>query len=131
MRRAPLLDEVGVGSADGSFVLAEWTDPGGGHDPPQLIAPLHLHRSDDEAWYVLDGRLAFRVGDEELEAGPGAAVYVSRGTAHAYWNPSPEPARYLILMPPRIARLVHDVHLPENRGRFREVFERYDSELLA
>jgi mannose-6-phosphate isomerase-like protein (cupin superfamily) len=58
-----------------SFVLAEWTDEGGtSRDRP--IAPFHVHHADDECWYVLDGRLGFRVGDEEVEAGPGDAVFV-------------------------------------------------------
>jgi len=42
-----------------SFVLADWTDPG--THPGRPIAGLHLHRSDDEAWIVLSGRLGFRV----------------------------------------------------------------------
>ena len=37
-----------------SFVVAEWRDPGGGDDPPRYHAPLHVHHSDDEAWYVLE-----------------------------------------------------------------------------
>ena len=31
-----------------SFVVVDWTDPGS--HPGRLIAGLHLHRSDDEAW---------------------------------------------------------------------------------
>jgi hypothetical protein len=43
-----------------SFVIADWSDPG--TDPGRPIAGLHLHRSDDEAWIVLEGRLGFRPG---------------------------------------------------------------------
>jgi mannose-6-phosphate isomerase-like protein (cupin superfamily) len=62
-----------------SFVVADWTDPG--ERPGLPIAPLHLHlhRSDDEAWYVLEGRLGFTVGDEERTAGAGESVLVPRG----------------------------------------------------
>jgi len=42
-----------------SLVLVEWRDPGGGTDPPRYIAPLHVHHEDDEAWYVLEGTLAY------------------------------------------------------------------------
>jgi hypothetical protein len=63
--------------ADGSqFVIAEWRDAGGVPAQKSFIAPTHLHRSDDEAWYVLEGTLGFRVGDDEVEAGPGDAVFV-------------------------------------------------------
>ena len=40
-------------------LVAEWVDEGEtSRDRP--IAPLHLHRSEDEAWFVLEGRLGFR-----------------------------------------------------------------------
>ena len=46
-----------------SFVIADWRDPG--THPGRPIAGLHVHRSDDEAWIVLEGRLGFRVGQGE------------------------------------------------------------------
>jgi mannose-6-phosphate isomerase-like protein (cupin superfamily) len=36
--------------------------------------PLHVHSREDEAMYVLEGQIRFRVGDEEFVAGPGTAV---------------------------------------------------------
>jgi hypothetical protein len=39
----------------GDLVVVEWTDPGGGTDPPTYIAPLHVHHHDDEEWHVLEG----------------------------------------------------------------------------
>ena len=71
-----------------SFVIADWTNPG--THPGRPIAGLHLHRSDDEAWVVLEGRLGFRVGDEEREVGAGESLLVTRGTPHSYWNPAAE-----------------------------------------
>jgi uncharacterized RmlC-like cupin family protein len=44
----------------------------------------HLHRHDDEGFYVLEGRLTFYVGDEVLEAGPGAFVFLPHGVPHSY-----------------------------------------------
>jgi uncharacterized cupin superfamily protein len=58
--------------------LTEVIDPGGGTDPPTFIAPLHIHDRDDEAWYVLDGSLAFRVDESEAEVRRVAAS--RRGT---------------------------------------------------
>src|ERR1700747_3292397 len=52
-----------------SFVIADWTDPG--THPGRPIAGLHLHRSDDEAWMVLDGRLGFRLEEERREGPAG------------------------------------------------------------
>src|SRR3954452_14464688 len=89
MEVPPLVGRT-LGSPDGSFLIADWSDDGGGFDPPRLMAPLFVHHEDDEAWYVLDGRLRFRLGDDEVEAKPGAAVFAPRGVPHTYWNPSPE-----------------------------------------
>jgi mannose-6-phosphate isomerase-like protein (cupin superfamily) len=110
-----------------SFVIADWTDPG--THPGRPIAGLHRHRSDDEAWFVLEGRLEFRIGDSEREVGAGESVLVSRGTAHSYWNPAPEPARYLLVMTPRIHRLIEALHAGDRRD-YARIFEEYDSELL-
>jgi mannose-6-phosphate isomerase-like protein (cupin superfamily) len=111
-----------------SFVIADWTDAGS--HPGRPIAGLHVHRSDDEAWVVLEGRLGFRVGEEELEVPAGGSVLVPRGTAHSYWNPAREPARYLLVMTPRIHHLIEVLHAGE-RDDFEAVFEEHDSELLA
>ena len=84
---APLLSGHVIGSLNDAFVIAEWRDPGGPPGPPRLIAPPHLHRTDDEAWYAPAGTLCVQVGKEEVEAHKGSAVFVPRGTPHTYWNP--------------------------------------------
>ncbi len=111
-----------------SFVIADWTDPG--THPGRPIAGLHLHRSDDEAWIVLDGRLRFQVGDEQREVGPGDSLLVTRGTPHSYWNPTKDPTHYLLVMTPRIHRLIEALHSGE-RSDYARIFEEHDSELLG
>jgi len=129
---APVLAGRVIGSIDDAFVIAEWRDPGGPPGPPRLIAPPHLHRRDDEAWYVLEGTLRVRVGKEVVEAGAGAAVFVPRETPHTYWNPGPDPVRYLLVMTANIYRLIQEIHAMKKRtpAALRAVFAKYDSELL-
>ena len=110
-----------------SFVVADWADPG--THPGRPIAGLHLHRSDDEAWIVLEGRLGFRVGDDEREVPAGESLLVTRGTPHTFWNAVPERTRYLLVMTPRIHQLVEALHSGE-RTDYAQIFEEYDSELL-
>jgi len=111
-----------------SFVLGEWSDDGTRFGQP--IARLHLHREDDEAWYVLEGRLGFRVGDSEREVAAGESILVPRGTPHSYWNAQPRPTRYLLVMTPRIRHLIEVLHSGE-RADYAAVFEEHASELLA
>ena len=58
-----------------SLVLAEWTAQGSTGETPLYQAPLHAH-PEDEAWYVVEGSLCIRVGDDHSEIGPGGAVVV-------------------------------------------------------
>src|SRR5258708_718860 len=129
---APLLAGNVIGSIDNAFVIAEWRDAGAPPGPPRLIAPLHVHHRDDEAWYVLEGILRVKVGEGEVEAGAGSAVFVPRGTPHTYWNPAAQPVVYCLVMTSTISRLIKE--LPPRKARppavLRAVFEKYDSELL-
>jgi quercetin dioxygenase-like cupin family protein len=78
---------------------------------------------------VLEGRLGFRVGDEVREVAAGDSLLVSRGTPHSYWNPASDPARYLLVMTPRIHRLIEALHAGD-RSDFARIFDEHDSELL-
>jgi mannose-6-phosphate isomerase-like protein (cupin superfamily) len=129
---APLLAGQVLGSVSDAFVIAEWKDPGGRTDPPRFIAPPHLHHSDDEAWYVLEGILRVRVGGDVVEARTGSGVFVPRGTPHTYWNGGPEPLRYLLFMSANIYRLIQEIHAMPDRSPapLRAMFKKYDSELL-
>ena len=68
--------------------------------PPNQGPPLHTHDSEDEAWYVIEGRLRFRIGEEESVADAGSFVFVPRETPHAFRNDGDEPARILVLFTP-------------------------------
>jgi len=129
---APPLAGKTIGSVNDAFVIAEWRDAGGPAGPPRLIAPPHLHHRDDEAWYVLEGTLYIRVGDKDVEARAGSAVFVPRGTAHTYWNPGPGPVRYLLVMTANIFELIQAIHATTERTPpvMQALFKKYDSELL-
>ena len=107
MKVGPLLGNA-IGGANDNFVIVEWTAEVGDH----WIAPLHVHEQDDEAWYVLEGTLGFRLGVDKVEAPLGSAVLARRGTPHTYWNAAASEARYLLVMTPRIAHLIEEIHRP-------------------
>jgi mannose-6-phosphate isomerase-like protein (cupin superfamily) len=128
----PLAGQV-IGSVADAFVIAEWRDAGGPAGPPRLIAPYHVHHSDDEAWYVLEGTLHVKAGSDVIEARAGASVFVPRGKPHTYWNPSPEPCRYLLVMTANIYRMIQEIHATTDRTAavMGALFQKYDSELLG
>jgi mannose-6-phosphate isomerase-like protein (cupin superfamily) len=132
LNTAPPLEGNVLGSIHDSFVIAEWRDGGAPPGPPRWIAPLHLHHNDDEAWYVAEGTLRVMIGDEEVEARAGAAVFVPRGMPHTYWNASPDQLRYLLIMTPNIYRLIQAIHATQDRSpaTLKALFRQHDSELL-
>jgi mannose-6-phosphate isomerase-like protein (cupin superfamily) len=133
---APLAGQT-IGSAGTQFIIAEWSDPGlppgAPPSPPRPIAPLHVHHEDDEAWYVLEGALAFQLGEQIVEVEAGGAAFAPRGVAHTYWNPRQERARYLLVMTPAIRALIADLHATDDRGpeAMRAIYQRHRSELLT
>jgi mannose-6-phosphate isomerase-like protein (cupin superfamily) len=46
--------------------------------------PLHIHRDSAEAFFVLAGRYAMHLGDDEFECPAGSYVYVPKGMVHTF-----------------------------------------------
>jgi mannose-6-phosphate isomerase-like protein (cupin superfamily) len=61
--------------------------------------PLHVHHREDEAWYVLDGRMTFYVGEERCVAEAGSFVFAPMGLPHTF-TVDVEPTRVLVLAAP-------------------------------
>lgn len=79
----------------GRLGLVEQVIPAGFPGPA-----LHVHPEFEETFYVIDGAIAIRIGDEAHEAGPGTVAVVPRGMPHTFANPGCEPARMLVLVTP-------------------------------
>jgi quercetin 2,3-dioxygenase len=62
----------------GQFALLE-TKGGPGGEPP-----LHVHRNEDELFYVLEGQLKVLRGNEEITLGPGQSAFLPRNVAHTF-----------------------------------------------
>ena len=114
------------GSAVGeTLTVANWPASGSGTE----VAPLHVHHNDDEAWYVVEGTMRFRLGGQEVLAGAGTTVLVPAGVPHTFGNAGPGPSRYLIIMTARLQEFIsklHQVPAAEHAALYRA----YDSELL-
>lgn len=63
---------------------------------PRRSGPgAHVHRDEDDAFYVLEGELVFVVDGDEVVAGPGTFVLVPPGVEHDFANRSDEIVRVL------------------------------------
>ena len=62
-------------------------------------SPLHVHRREDEWFYVIEGALTFWVGGRIIEAPAGSFVYGPRDIPHSFVVTSPE-ARFVLVTEP-------------------------------
>ncbi|CAA9523474.1 MAG: hypothetical protein AVDCRST_MAG79-338 [uncultured Thermoleophilia bacterium] len=53
-------------------------------EPPGAEAPLHVHRREDEAFWILEGDATFEVGDVTVEARAGDYLFGPRDVPHRY-----------------------------------------------
>ncbi len=75
--------------------------------PPESVGPPpHIHRSDDEAFYVLDGSVQFISDAAPQVCAAGSFVFVPRGTVHGFANPATAPATVLVVTSPRAIECV-------------------------
>jgi quercetin dioxygenase-like cupin family protein len=68
-------------------------------EPDDEVRP-HLHRGHSDSFYVLEGQLEFRIGDEVVIAPAGSFVLAPPGVVHGFRNVSGERARVLNLHTP-------------------------------
>src|SRR5438105_13907541 len=51
---------------------------------PEMAPPPHIHRNNDESFFVLEGTFDFSLAGREFSAGPGSFVYLPKGVVHTH-----------------------------------------------
>jgi len=95
----------------GQFALLEVIASPGGGPPP------HVHKNEDEFWYVLDGEFEILQDDRTVRATPGTYAYVPRGTLHRFENVADTPSRVLVgFSPAGFERFFFEAGVPAADG---------------
>jgi len=98
--------KAGAVDTNGGYTLLEISYPA------DAAAPLHVHHTEDEGFYVLEGSVTIHVGDELVELGPGQHAFGPRGIPHRFVT-GPEGARMLwILTPGGFEDFVEEASVP-------------------
>jgi quercetin dioxygenase-like cupin family protein len=63
----------------------------------------HTHEGSDKIYYVVQGKGAFQIGNEERQLGAGEIVMAPSGQKHGVTNPGPDRLVLLVFMAPRLA----------------------------
>lgn len=67
------------------------------------VVPLHVHETQEDSFFVLDGVLTVQIGDDVVELTPGDFAAVPPGVVHAFTNTDPQRnARMLNVMSPAV-----------------------------
>src|SRR5262249_19506206 len=64
--------------------------------PVGSAPPLHVHDNLDDTWYILEGEMVVRCGDQEAVVGAGPWVSMPRGVPHAFRVVGDREARILL-----------------------------------
>jgi quercetin dioxygenase-like cupin family protein len=74
--------------------MFEWTIPA------RFSTGLHVHRVQEETFYVLDGECDWQIGDQRIRATPGTYVFIPPGVPHNIANATDKPARVIMTVSP-------------------------------
>jgi quercetin dioxygenase-like cupin family protein len=111
--------------------------------PVGFSSPYHVHRNEDESFYVVEGEMTFYVGEERVKAGPGAWLYGPREIPHGFEVEGTAPARILLLntpagfegFPVEVGEPAKELALPPaeppDMERLMAIAAKYDIEILG
>ncbi|HEX9989518.1 MAG TPA: cupin domain-containing protein [Chloroflexia bacterium] len=106
------LCKVGGEDTGGAWAAVECTLAS---DAPGL--PLHVNTLEDQAFYILEGTLTFRLGERTTHASAESLIFVPRGSVHTCRNLGDEPVRFLwVLSPAGLERSFADLSKLLNEG---------------
>ena len=74
--------------------MFDWTIPAG------FATGRHVHRVQEETFYVLEGELTMCMDDENVQVGLGSALEIEPGTVHQAKNESGADVRFLVVSVP-------------------------------
>jgi quercetin dioxygenase-like cupin family protein len=86
--------KVSGSDTDGGMAIFEQTSLSQGKG-----TPLHIHNSQDEVFYVIEGSYYFQVGDEKFKLTTGDSVFLPRRVPHA-WTQVSERGKMTVIVQP-------------------------------
>jgi quercetin dioxygenase-like cupin family protein len=108
---------------DKVFVLATGEDNGGAlamfeeRTPPGGGTPPHVHRREDEYFYVLEGDVEFNVNGIPIRAAAGGHAFAPRNVPHFFTNVGAGESRLLVVAQPAgIEKMFEEIHATARPG---------------
>jgi len=112
--------------------MFDWTMPAG------FSTGLHVHRVQEETFYVLEGECEWQVDGQLVSATPGTYLFLPPGVPHNIRNVGDKPARVLMTVsPPGHERYFEELAKvaalggPPDANVIAELRSRYDTDQLS
>lgn len=121
----------------GAFGLIEQLGPVGSG------SPYHVHRAEDESFYILEGQLEFFSEGKRFVGEAGGFVFLPRDIPHGFRVIGTQPARFLIQVTPggfdgfvaELAQPIAEPKMPEpsspDMGKLVSLAQKYQLEILG
>ncbi len=99
---------------------------------PDTGPALHLHLSQEEWFYVMEGEVRFQVGERRMRLGPGESILAPRRIAHTF-SASGSPAHMLIAFTPadKMEQYFIDAAAHPELAPTRDFMNRYDMQWIG
>lgn len=104
---------------------------------PVAGPPPHVHRSNEELFFILEGEVDFTLEGATRRLGAGGVAFVPRGAVHTFAVAGGRPARWVgVFAPGRYLALVEELGVllaggAPDPGAVAALFARYDTEVAA
>src|SRR5262245_51715623 len=110
--------KAGRASTGGNLTLIESRTRGG--------APPHVHTREDEYFYVVEGTIVVRCGNDAFEAGPRSFVFLPRGIPHS-WDVAGDGIAtvLMITVPAMLEEFLEEFHAAPSADARQEIAARY------
>lgn len=97
---------------------------------------MHVHRDQDEWFYVMEGAYVLRVGEETFELGAGDALFAPRNVPHTFTKVSEGRARMILVYQPagRMEAYFREVTAftaPPTEAEMERLFREHDMEMVG
>jgi quercetin dioxygenase-like cupin family protein len=106
--------------------------------PSGFSTGLHVHKVQEETFFVVEGECEWQIGDQHIAAKPGTYVFIPPGTPHNIGNSSGKLARMIMTVsPPGHENYFEELSAlvarggPPDANAIAELRSRYDTEQLS
>jgi quercetin dioxygenase-like cupin family protein len=97
--------KLGGEQTEGRYAVIEEVSPVGSGPP------LHVHRREDEIFYVQEGEVEFQLGEQRFRARAGSVAFLPKDIPHTFRNVGATASKVVVvILPARFVGFFEEIH---------------------